>query len=66
MASNFWIGAGSSISGNFHAEFGFLLGENLGFDNTIKIGYGYDYSYSTFGPAVGGTHELNISYSIDQ
>lgn len=64
MASNFWIGVGAATSGNAHIETGFILGENMGLDNTFKIGYGFDYSFESFGPKVGGTHEINVSYSI--
>jgi type IX secretion system PorP/SprF family membrane protein len=60
-----WIGTGASSSGNFHFEAGFNLGDNVGFDNNLKIGYGYDYSFATFGPSVGNTHELQVSYSFD-
>jgi type IX secretion system PorP/SprF family membrane protein len=66
MAQNFWIGAGGATSKAFHFEAGFLLGENLGFDNTLRIGYGYDYSFSSFGPYTGGSHEINISYSLER
>lgn len=61
-----WIGTGISSAGNFHFEAGFNLGENVGLYNNIKIGYGYDYSFSSFGPTVGDTHELQISYSFDR
>ncbi|MCB0707513.1 MAG: PorP/SprF family type IX secretion system membrane protein [Saprospiraceae bacterium] len=64
MATNFWIGAGSSLSGNLHLETGFLLGD-VEYGNAFKIGYGFDYSFSTFGPDAGGTHEINLSYSFD-
>lgn len=66
MAQNFWIGAGGATSKAAHIECGFLLGENLGFDNTIRIGYGYDYSFSSFGPYTGGSHEINISYALER
>lgn len=66
MAQNFWIGAGGATSKAMHVELGVLLGENLGFDNTIRIGYGYDYSFSSFGPYVGGSHEINISYALER
>lgn len=65
MAGNFWGGLGGSSAGNVHVEAGFILGGNLGFTNTVKIGYGYDYSISSFGPFVGPTHELNLSVSLD-
>ncbi len=65
MAQNFWLGLGGSTAKSMHIEGGFLLGENLGFNNTLKIGYGYDYSFSAFGPYTGGSHEINVSYSLD-
>ncbi|MEY4936887.1 MAG: hypothetical protein RIS64_3246 [Bacteroidota bacterium] len=62
MNSYFWIGAGSTARGNkIHAETGFVLGD---WDNHCKLGYGFDYSFASFGPFVGATHELNISYSF--
>ncbi len=64
IQNSFWIGLGGSTGQSFHAEVGFLMGENLGFDNNFRIGYGYDYSFSSFGPSVGGSHEINISYSL--
>lgn len=65
MGGNFWGGLGGSSAGNVHLEAGFILGGNLGFTNTVKIGYGYDYSISSFGPYVGPTHELNVAVSLD-
>jgi type IX secretion system PorP/SprF family membrane protein len=61
---NFWIGAGGSSAGMLHLETGVLLGDTVGFDNTISIGYGYSYSFSSFGPSVGGTHELNLGFDL--
>lgn len=66
MAQNFWIGAGGATSKAMHVETGFLLGDNLGFDNTLRIGYGFDYSFSSFGPYTGGAHEINLSYSLER
>ena len=57
-----WIGAGGSSSRAAHVEFGVMLGDNIGYENNLQIGYGYDYSFNSFGPSVGGTHELNVSY----
>jgi type IX secretion system PorP/SprF family membrane protein len=65
MAQNFWVGGGGSTAGTMHAEVGFLLGENLNFENTLKIGYSFDYFYRSYGPYTGGSHEINITYSID-
>ena len=65
MAQNFWIGGGGSTAGAMHGEFGFLIGENLDFENTLKVGYSFDYFFQPYGPYTGGAHEINISYSID-
>lgn len=59
-----WIGTGVSSAKNFHIETGVLLGNGL--DNAIRIGYGFDYSFSSFGPSAGSTHELNIAFSFDR
>ncbi|MEN0003272.1 MAG: PorP/SprF family type IX secretion system membrane protein [Bacteroidota bacterium] len=66
LPGSVWIGAGVSTASNMHGEFGFILGDNIGADNLIKIGYGFDYSFSDFGPSVGGTHEINVSFSLDR
>lgn len=63
-ANSFWVGAGSSVSGNIHAEVGVVLGKNIGFDSNFRVGYGFDYSAQTYGPFTGTTHEINISYSF--
>ena len=59
-----WIGAGGSSAGSVHLETGLTLGSSLGLDNTLKLGYGFDYSFSTFGPTAGSTHEINLSFSF--
>ncbi|MEM6320078.1 MAG: PorP/SprF family type IX secretion system membrane protein [Bacteroidota bacterium] len=59
-----WVGVGGSSAGSAHAETGVQLGSNAGFDSTIRIGYGFDYNFSSFGPAAGVTHEISVSYSI--
>ena len=64
LIPSFWIGAGSSTGGNFHAETGFNIGENAGLNGNLKIGYGYDYSFSKAGPFFGSTHEFNVSYAF--
>ncbi len=66
MNGNFWLGTGGSTAGTIHLETGFILGENYNLDNNFKIGYGFDYSFNTFGPEVGSTHEINLTYSIGQ
>jgi len=65
LKSNFWIGAGGSTAGTSHLEVGVLIGENLGFENNLKVGYGFDYSFTKFGPDAGTTHEIHISYAFE-
>ena len=66
MQGKLWLGLGLATSGIFHAETGLIIGENLGFENNFKIGYNFDYSFNTFGPFVGTTHEFNVSYTLQQ
>ena len=61
---SFWVGFGLSTGGNAHIEAGFIIGEEYG-DRNLKIGAGYDHSFSTFGPFAGATYEINISYSFE-
>ena len=63
-ANTFWVGAGSSVSGNIHAELGVILGKNIGFDSNFSVGYGFDYSTQSYGSFVGTTHEINLSYAF--
>lgn len=65
MQTNFWLGTGLSTAGNFHLEFGYIAADFLSDDSNLKIGYGYDYSFSSFGPDVGSTHEFNVVYTFD-
>lgn len=65
MPSSFWIGTGVSTGGNFHMDAGVIIGQNT-FDNTIRIGYGFDYSFSSFGPTAGSTHEINLTFSFEK
>ena len=61
---NFWIGAGGSTSGTVHLETGIVFGDTAGFDNTFRVGYGFGYSFSSFGPTAGTIHEINLAYSL--
>jgi len=61
-----WIGTGASTDGNFHFETGLTLGLYNDWSNIFKIGYGFDYSFSSFGPFVGSTHEINLSIAFDR
>lgn len=42
-------------------EFGYLFGV----DYTFTIGYGFEYSFSTYGPFYGDTHEINLSIGFN-
>jgi type IX secretion system PorP/SprF family membrane protein len=64
MQSNFWLGTGLSTAGNFHLELGYIAIDFLQDDSSFKIGYGFDYSFSSFGPDAGSTHEINLVYSF--
>lgn len=72
LPTSLWIGTGlgrgSAVAGssatNFHIDAGVVLGEAAGFDSTIRFGYGFDYSFSSFGPTAGSTHEVNLTYSF--
>lgn len=66
MAENFWIGLGGATSQTIHLEAGFILGDNLGLDNSLRIGYGFDYSFTSFGPYTGGAHEINLAFSMEK
>jgi len=59
-----YIGMGISSASNFHFEAGINVGQSYGSDTNFRIGYGYDYSFSSFGPSVGGTHELQVAVSL--
>ncbi len=64
FAGAFWVGAGGSSAQTAHLEAGVLIGDTVGYGQNLKVGYGYDYSFSSFGPTVGGAHEINLSYSF--
>ena len=58
LNAGFWVGTGASTGGNAHLETGFIIAERL------RIGYGFDYSFSTFGGLAGNTHEIHLNYSF--
>jgi type IX secretion system PorP/SprF family membrane protein len=64
MASSMWVGVGTSLKGKIHAETGVILGKSMGMGTNFKIGYGFDYSFQSYGPYVGTTHEFNLSFSF--
>jgi type IX secretion system PorP/SprF family membrane protein len=62
--SSFWLAAGGSTGGMIHAETGVALGDDAGLDGRLTIGYGFDYSFTTFGPTAGTSHEFGIKYAF--
>ncbi len=55
-----YIGGGSSLSGNFHFEAGFIIADQL------RIGYGYDYPFNTIGPVGGSSHEISLNFAFER
>ncbi len=66
LQGSFWLGAGGSTAGTMHLETGFILGENTGFFGDLRIGYSFDYSFQSFGPQVGSTHEFSVRYFLGE
>ncbi len=64
MGTSFWVGVGTSLQGKIHAETGVIIGRSMGSSNNFKIGYGFDYSFQSYGPYAGTTHEVNLSFSF--
>lgn len=66
MNATIWIGAGYSTAGIGHFEAGLELGENMGWSNVVRIGYGYDPSLASYGAGFGNVHEVNMSVILDR
>lgn len=66
IPNSLWVGAGMSSARAVHLEAGLLLGEALGTDNVFRVGYGFDYPFSSIGPTTGATHEINLTISLDR
>ncbi len=65
MQEFMWLGGGLSTAKNFHMEVGFFIGGNYQDSNCVKIGYGFEHNWSTFGSVFRTTHEINVAYLID-
>ena len=62
----FWVGAGGSTAGTMHIETGLLFSQ--GSYNSLwqmRVGYGYNYFFNSYGPEFGAAHELKVSFSVD-
>lgn len=66
LQEHFWIGGGGSLHGTVHLEAGFLLKDFNQSYNNLRIGYGFDYAFKTYGPAFGASHEINIGYAFER
>lgn len=60
----FWVGTGFSTSKIVHFEGGVFVG-NPAKKSSIKIGYGFDYPFSSYGTVFGTAHEVNIAFMLD-
>ncbi|MTB50814.1 PorP/SprF family type IX secretion system membrane protein [Lewinella sp. W8] len=61
-----YLGAGISSSGIFHFEAGINVGQSYNAESNFRVGYAYDYSFSSFGPSVGGTHEIQLAVALNR
>jgi len=59
-----YIGMGLSTAGIFHFEAGVNVGQSYNSDTNFRIGYSFDHSFQSYGPTVGGTHELQVAVSL--
>ena len=64
--SAFFIGLGASSSNSFHGEAGVILGDRTGSSPMMRIGYGFDYSFASYGSYAGPSHEIHLSYSFNR
>ncbi|MCF8245994.1 MAG: PorP/SprF family type IX secretion system membrane protein [Saprospiraceae bacterium] len=67
IQSQYFLGVGASTAGTLHLETGIYLRDNRNGDwsNNIKIGYGFDYSFTSYGPYFGASHEINLTFMLD-
>ena len=63
-SNNFWLGLGFSNNKILHLETGVVLGNQLDWCDGLKVGYGYDHSFTRFGPFTGATHEVNLRIAM--
>lgn len=61
-----YIGAGFSTASNFSFEAGINVGQSYNADTNFRIGYAYGYSFRSFGPSVGGTHEIQLAVALNR
>jgi hypothetical protein len=61
-----YLGAGFSTASNFTFEAGINVGQSYNADTHFRIGYAYGYSFRSFGPSVGGTHEIQLAVALNR
>lgn len=54
------LGLGGSSEGTAHVELGTFI--NLGKQEFLQVGYGYEHLLQKYGPGFGGGHEISLSY----
>lgn len=64
--SAFFLGLGGTSASTFHGEAGVVLGDRTGSDPMMRIGYGFDYGFATYGSYAGPSHEIHLSYSFNR
>lgn len=60
-----WLGLGMSSAKILHLEGGIVLGENLGWDTPLRIGYSFEDGFNDIANPFGKTHEISINYAWD-
>ncbi len=66
LSDNFHVRIGYNNLGHQQMKIGLSSGiEGLSFGMGLKFfGYGFDYSYSSWGPKIGGLHRINVTTSF--
>lgn len=60
----FWVGAGGSSSGAAQLETGLVTFPGAGYAAKLRIGYLFEYSFQTFGPETGSSHQIQLVYAL--
>lgn len=61
-----YIGAGISTARTFSFEAGLNIGQAYDADTNLRVGYAYGYSFRSFGPSIGGTHEIQVAVALSR
>lgn len=66
FSNAFYLGAGASTAKFFHAEAGFYVGQNLGLESDLKVGFGFDAPLQRYGGVYSKAFEVNVSYAFGE